>query len=92
MIGRDDVGERAEPVAHQRRDIRFDEQAAVAIAEHGIAGIAQRGIAGPRTRQAFSCSIASVSISPSGVSSSSADVTTTVDGPRAISARAASII
>ena len=45
MIGRDDVGQRTQPVAHQRRDVGVDEQAAVAIAEHGIAAIEQRGVA-----------------------------------------------
>ena len=40
---------------------------------------------------ALARSTASVSISPSGVSASSALVTTTVDGPRAINARAALI-
>ena len=29
MIGRDDIGERAEAIAHQRRDVRVNEQAAV---------------------------------------------------------------
>ena len=46
MIGRDDIRKRAQPVAHQRRDVGVDEQAAVAIAEHGIAAIAQRGVFG----------------------------------------------
>ena len=46
MIGRDDIGQRTEQVAHQRRDVGVDEQAAVAIPEHGIAAIQQRGIFG----------------------------------------------
>ena len=46
MIGRDDIGERTQQIAHQRRDVGVDEQAAVAIPEHGIAAIKQRGIFG----------------------------------------------
>ena len=45
MIGGDDIGKRQQPVAHQRRDVGLDEQAAVAIAEHGIAAIEQGGMA-----------------------------------------------
>jgi hypothetical protein len=39
MIGRDDIGQRTEQIAHQRRDVRMDEQAAVAVPEHGVAAI-----------------------------------------------------
>jgi hypothetical protein len=46
MIGRDDIGKRAQEVTHQRRDVGVDEQAPVAIPEHGVATIEQSGIAG----------------------------------------------
>ncbi len=46
MIGRDDIGQRQQPVAHQWRDVGVDEQAAVAIPQHGVAGIAQTSVAG----------------------------------------------
>jgi hypothetical protein len=50
MVGGQDVGQRAQPVTHQRRDGGLDEQAAVAIPEHGIAAIEQGRIACPRAR------------------------------------------
>ena len=46
MIWRDDIGQRTQQIAHQRRDIGVDEQSAVAIPEHGIAAIEQRRIFG----------------------------------------------
>ena len=45
MIGRDDVGERQQFVAHQRRDVGLHEQPAVAIAQYRIEHVTQRGIA-----------------------------------------------
>ena len=69
-------------------DTRGDEQRGEEVA--GPFGLI--GSFGVRTRQACDRSTASVSISPFGVPASSAEVTTTVDGPCAISARAASII
>ena len=50
MVGGQNVGERAQPVTHQRRDGGLNEQAAVAIAQHGIAAIEQSGVACPGAR------------------------------------------
>ncbi len=46
MIGGDEVRKRAQSVTHERRDVGLDEQASVAIPEHGITTIEQGGIAG----------------------------------------------